>query len=72
MGKPEGKRPLGRLRHGWENNIKKDHKEVGLMSKRFISPKMLMKYSFLLLGWSACARSTWGGYLNRRKYVKNL
>ena len=22
MGKPEGKRPLGRLRRGWEDNIK--------------------------------------------------
>ena len=26
--KPEGKRPLGRLRHRWENNIKMDHQEV--------------------------------------------
>jgi hypothetical protein len=24
VGKPEGKRPLGRLRHRWENNIKMD------------------------------------------------
>jgi hypothetical protein len=24
MGKSEGKRPLGRLRHNWENNIKMD------------------------------------------------
>jgi hypothetical protein len=22
MGKPEGKRPLGKLRHRWEDNIK--------------------------------------------------
>ena len=29
MGKPEGKRPLGRPRHRWENNIKMDLKEVG-------------------------------------------
>jgi len=28
MGKPEGKRPLGRLRHGWEDNIKMDLQEV--------------------------------------------
>jgi hypothetical protein len=27
-GKPEGKRPLGRLRHRWEDNIKMDLKEV--------------------------------------------
>ena len=27
--KPEGKRPLGRHRHRWENNIKTDLQEVG-------------------------------------------
>jgi hypothetical protein len=70
VGKPEEKRPLGRPRHRCEDNIKMDLQEVGLMSKGVISPKMLMKYSVVLLGWSACARSTWGGgYLNRRKYI---
>jgi len=29
VGKPEGKRPLGRLRHRWEDNIKLDLQEVG-------------------------------------------
>ena len=29
MGKPEGKRPLGRPRRTWEGNIKADLKEVG-------------------------------------------
>ena len=29
MGKLEGKTPLGRLRHGWEDNIKMDLQEVG-------------------------------------------
>jgi len=29
VGKPEGKRPLGRLRGRWEDNIKMDIKEVG-------------------------------------------
>ena len=29
MGKPEGKRPLGRARHRWEDNIKIDLQEVG-------------------------------------------
>jgi len=29
VGKPEGKRPLGRPRHGWEVNIKMDLQEVG-------------------------------------------
>ena len=29
MGKPERKRPLGRPRHSWEDNIKMDLQEVG-------------------------------------------
>ena len=29
VGKPEGKRPLGRPRHRWEDNIKTDLQEVG-------------------------------------------
>ena len=30
VGKPEGKRPLGRPRRRWEDNIKMDLQEVGL------------------------------------------
>jgi hypothetical protein len=29
VGKPQGKRPLGRPRHRWEDNIKMDLQEVG-------------------------------------------
>jgi hypothetical protein len=29
MGKPEGKRPLGRHRDTWENNVKMDLREIG-------------------------------------------
>jgi len=29
VGKPEGKRPLGRRRRRWEDNIKMDIQEVG-------------------------------------------
>ena len=29
VGKPEGKRPLGRQRRRWEDNIKMDLQEVG-------------------------------------------
>jgi hypothetical protein len=29
VGKPEGKRPLGRPRRTWEDNIKMDLQEVG-------------------------------------------
>ena len=31
VGKLEGKRPLGRPRRGWENNIKMDLKEIVLV-----------------------------------------
>jgi hypothetical protein len=30
VGRPEGRRPLGRPRHRWEDNIKMDLKEVRL------------------------------------------
>jgi hypothetical protein len=30
VGKPEGKRPLGRPKHMWEDNIKLDLREIGL------------------------------------------
>jgi hypothetical protein len=29
VGKPEGKRPLGRLRRRWEDNIEVDLREIG-------------------------------------------
>ena len=29
MGKPEGKRPLGKPRHRWEDNIKIDLQDIG-------------------------------------------
>jgi hypothetical protein len=29
VGKPEGKRPMGRPRHRWEDNIRMDLQEVG-------------------------------------------
>ena len=31
VGKPEGKRPMGRPRSGWEDNIKMDLQEVGYL-----------------------------------------
>jgi len=34
VGKPEGKRPLGRPRRRWEDNIKMDLKEVGVWMDR--------------------------------------
>jgi hypothetical protein len=37
VGKPEGKRPLGRCRHRWEHNIKMDLQEVGCKSMDWIN-----------------------------------
>ena len=34
VGKPEGKRPLGKPRHRWEDNIKMDLQEVGCGGSR--------------------------------------
>jgi hypothetical protein len=36
VGKPEGKRPLGRPRHRWEDNIKIDLQDVGCGSMDWI------------------------------------
>jgi len=36
VGKPEGKRPLERPRHRWEDNIKLDLQEVGQMGMGWI------------------------------------
>jgi len=36
VGKPEGKRPLGRPRRRWEDNIKMDLQEVGCGSMNWI------------------------------------
>jgi len=36
VGKPEGKRPLGRPRRRWEDNIKMDLQEVGCGGRDWI------------------------------------
>jgi hypothetical protein len=36
MGKPEGKRPLGRPRHRWEDGIRMDFREIGWGSVNWI------------------------------------
>jgi hypothetical protein len=48
VGKPEGKRPLGRPRRRWEDNIKRDLQEVeGVVGT----------------GWSGLRIGTGGGHL---------
>jgi hypothetical protein len=36
VGRPEGKRPLGRSRRRWEDNIKMDLMEIGIDGKNWI------------------------------------
>ena len=48
VGKPEGKRPLGRPRRRWEYNIKTDLQEVG---------------GFVRTGWSWLRIGTGDGHL---------
>jgi hypothetical protein len=48
VGKPEEKRPLGRPRHRWEDNIRTDLQEVG---------------GVVGIGWSLLRIGTGGGHL---------
>jgi hypothetical protein len=50
VGKPEGKRPLGKPRHRWEDNIKMDLQEVG-------------RGGVVGTGWSWLRIGTGGGHL---------
>jgi hypothetical protein len=36
VGRPEGKRPLGRPRRRWEDNIKMDLREIGIDGSNWI------------------------------------
>jgi hypothetical protein len=36
VGRPKGKRPLGRSRHRWEDNIKIDLREIGINGANWI------------------------------------
>ena len=35
-GKPKGKRPLGRPRRRWEDNIRMDLKEIGINTRKWV------------------------------------
>ena len=51
VGKPEGKRPLGRPRYRWEYNIKMDLREVDCDPGDLITPTEDR------LQWRACVRA---------------
>jgi hypothetical protein len=50
VGRPEGKRPLGRPRHRWDDNIKMDIREIGIDGASWI--------------WLAQDRAQWWAFVN--------
>jgi hypothetical protein len=50
VGRPEGKRQLGRPRHKWEDNIKLDLREIGINGANWI--------------WLAQDRVQWWAFVN--------
>jgi hypothetical protein len=48
--RPKGKRPMGRPRHRWEDNIKMDFKEIGINGANWI--------------WLAQDRVQWWAFVN--------
>jgi hypothetical protein len=51
VGRPEGKRPLGRPRHRWEDNIKMDLAEIGIEWANWI------QLAQDKVQWRACANT---------------
>ena len=42
--KPTGKRPLGRPRHRWEDNIRMDLKEIGINTRNWVDSALDRDY----------------------------
>jgi hypothetical protein len=57
VGKLEGKRPLGRIRHRWENNINIDLRNIGWCGMNWIDP---VQNRDPLEGSSECANEPLG------------
>ena len=43
-GKPTGKRPLGRLGHRWEDNIRMDLQEIGINTENWVDSAQVRNY----------------------------
>jgi hypothetical protein len=54
LGKPTGKRPLGRFMRRWEDDIKKDLKEIGINTRNWIDSAQDRSYRRALVNkpWS--------------------
>ena len=49
---PTEKTPLGRLRRGWEDNIRMDLKETGINARNWIESTQNRDYRRALLNWA--------------------
>jgi hypothetical protein len=56
VGKPEGKRPLGRPRRRWEDNIKTDVSEIGIDGTNWIclAQDMIQWRAFVITIMNLC------------------
>ena len=59
-GKPTGKRPLGRPRHRWENNIRMDLEEIGINANIWVDSAQDRDYWRALMN----AAETLGSIIN--------
>ena len=48
-GKPTGKRPLGRSRHRWEDNIRMDLEEIGISAGNWVDSAQDRNYRRVLV-----------------------
>jgi hypothetical protein len=48
-GTPTGKRPLGRPRRRWEDNIRTDLKEIGIIARNWVDSALDMDYWMVLV-----------------------
>jgi hypothetical protein len=65
--KPKEKRPLGRPRHRWENNIKTNHKEVEYDDEDWIHLAQESTIGGLCKHGDECS-----GSINGREFLKQL
>jgi len=67
VGKPEGKRPLGRPRRRWEENIKMDLQEVGCWGMDWIE----LAYDREVVGTCECGNET-SGFIKCGEFLDQL
>ena len=59
IGKPAGKRPLGRPRRRWEDNIRMDPKEIGINTRNWVDSARDRDYWRALMNVALNLRVPW-------------